>query len=690
MSVKISNTRRSSRLLTLVALSAVLAASCGGGGAPLTISAPLTIVGAGQTLQFSATGGGKSAIIWSVNSIDGGNATVGTISTSGLYSAPLAPPSPNTVTVTATRSKKTTETASQTISVNYALPALTALTPPTATVDGGGISVTLNGTGFTPATTALADATNLTLTFVSTTQLTAQIPGSIAGVISTTAITVNNPAPGGGTSSSITLPIFGLGIVTPTGNPQVVRYSIETPVDADVNIEFGLTTSYGTPTWTVPTPGGGGTVEIIVAGMRDFSEYHMRAVANIPGGPTHFDADHTFTTGGLDPIGLRPMTVTKHATLSPTPGVVWMSMSGGGRSRSMVVDNDGEIIWFYDGPPAVSHIRFLPDGTVASFELDGSLMATTARIVNLAGETVKLIEVDALNQRFTDLGIPAVIRQFHHEVLLLPNGNHLLITDFEQDFTDVVGFEGQTITVVGDGIVEVDANLDPVWTWSGFDHFDINRHPWDFPSLFTGNFELTHSNSLDYIPADGNLLVSVRNQSWVVKIDYQDGMGDGSILWRLGNEGDLPLASGDIEKHAYMAHTATVLDDALGTFRVAVYDNGVDRPVVSSGLTCRTDLAVDCFSRAAIFEIDEAVGTSTLLWENNLLFFSPFLGSTQFIAPDRVFHDSGFIGGANGDSRIREVTMDGATPEIVWELFIEGQNVYRATKLPSLYPGVQW
>lgn len=58
----------------------------------------------GGTQQFAAgvAGPANTAVTWSVNGTTGGNATVGTISTAGLYTAPAAVPSPASVTVRAT------------------------------------------------------------------------------------------------------------------------------------------------------------------------------------------------------------------------------------------------------------------------------------------------------------------------------------------------------------------------------------------------------------------------------------------------------------------------------------------------------------------------------------------------------------------------------------------------------------
>jgi hypothetical protein len=65
-------------------------------------------VGVSTSQQFLASIGtsGKiassSEIVWSVNGVRGGNSSLGTISASGLYSAPATPPSPYSLTITAT------------------------------------------------------------------------------------------------------------------------------------------------------------------------------------------------------------------------------------------------------------------------------------------------------------------------------------------------------------------------------------------------------------------------------------------------------------------------------------------------------------------------------------------------------------------------------------------------------------
>ncbi|HXP81373.1 MAG TPA: hypothetical protein VN976_15815 [Verrucomicrobiae bacterium] len=89
-------------------------------------SSPVTVTsGTANTVTFSATetGGATSTILWSVGPMGGlgvlgGNATLGTISASGVYSPPLTPPIGQTVTVTAAAQDSPTSTASLAVTIS--------------------------------------------------------------------------------------------------------------------------------------------------------------------------------------------------------------------------------------------------------------------------------------------------------------------------------------------------------------------------------------------------------------------------------------------------------------------------------------------------------------------------------------------------------------------------------------------
>jgi hypothetical protein len=86
-----------------------------------------------ETQQFAAT---LAVDHWEVNGVAGGNTTVGTISSSGLYTAPGSVPTPATVTVKAYKQGDLTKTAQASVTITSPSSTLT-ISPVTATVAAG-------------------------------------------------------------------------------------------------------------------------------------------------------------------------------------------------------------------------------------------------------------------------------------------------------------------------------------------------------------------------------------------------------------------------------------------------------------------------------------------------------------------------------------------------------------------------
>jgi hypothetical protein len=85
----------------------------------VTISPAYAPMLVSQQLQFSATvaGGTNTTVLWQVDGIIGGNAAVGTISPSGLFTAPSAIPTPAIVNVTAVSQASPTVSATATMTL---------------------------------------------------------------------------------------------------------------------------------------------------------------------------------------------------------------------------------------------------------------------------------------------------------------------------------------------------------------------------------------------------------------------------------------------------------------------------------------------------------------------------------------------------------------------------------------------
>jgi hypothetical protein len=104
--------------LAIVIIAVALATGCGGGGVSVSISPTTATVPPGQSQQFTAnvSNASDSSVTWQVNSVVGGNSTVGTITTAGLYTAPTTIPG-SAITVTAVPAADTTKTANATVTI---------------------------------------------------------------------------------------------------------------------------------------------------------------------------------------------------------------------------------------------------------------------------------------------------------------------------------------------------------------------------------------------------------------------------------------------------------------------------------------------------------------------------------------------------------------------------------------------
>lgn len=191
-----------SALILLISLQV----SCGGGGSSpppppqptVTVSPGNAPVRVGETQQFTASVSNTTnpAVTWSVGGVAGGNTTLGTISNTGLYTAPATLPNPNTVTVTAT-SQANGASGSAAVTLQNAIPVLTAVNPTVAGV--GTFTLTVTGDKFVSGAQIVFNGATVTTTFVSPTQLSATVQATSAGTV---AVRVSNPDPGAATSAA--------------------------------------------------------------------------------------------------------------------------------------------------------------------------------------------------------------------------------------------------------------------------------------------------------------------------------------------------------------------------------------------------------------------------------------------------------------------------------------------------------
>ncbi|MDT7811342.1 MAG: trimeric autotransporter adhesin [Acidobacteriaceae bacterium] len=345
-------------LLTACGLSGKSGLSAGADATvSIALTGPSTVTLGGQS-QYAATvtGSSDASVTWSVNGVAGGNASVGSISSQGLYLAPASAPQSSGVTITAT--SVASPTASQSLAVALAAqPKAPAGASVVTLLLNGATSVTLGTSSqYAAIVTGTSDTAvewsvngvaggNATVGFISATGLYAA-PASApsSSTVTITATSVGDPSAsqslavalvasaGGGGGSAVTLALSGptkVTLATSAHYAATVTGSSDTAVTWSVDGVVGGDTTLGSisnkGTYTAPAnEPKSSKVTITATSMADPSVSQSLAVtlaapANNGGGSTV-----TLTLSGATSVTLG--TSSQYAatvTGSSNTGVTW-------------------------------------------------------------------------------------------------------------------------------------------------------------------------------------------------------------------------------------------------------------------------------------------------------------------------------------------------------------------------------
>lgn len=562
-------------------------------------------------------------------------------------------------------------------------PSSTSISPQAAAIAPGqsiafAAKVSGNSSGLTWSVSGVAGGNSTVGTVDSSGNYTA--PSTSKGIIAYVS------AQSGSNSVTASVAVIPPGQVTATNNPQVALYTIAPPIGGSVAIQFSTDTSYGLATWTQPASGNDTPVSIEVAGMKASTAYHMRAILTLSNGVQFTDSDHVFTTGAINTSLFPQISVTTTSGMTPQPGIEMLNVIQPPMAQAFSTDLNGNVIWSYIFQPlnndSIQPIKLLANGHLI-VNINNPSAPSRLREIDLAGNTIRELNITTLNQELAAAGFNLVAETMHHDVTPLPNGHFLILVNSTKQFTNLPGYPG-TITVTGDQIIDLDPNWNPVWVWNSFDHLDINRHPMNFP-------DWTHSNALLYSKDDGNIIISMRHQNWLLKINYNNGQGDGSIIWHLGEGGDFKLIGGTDPTDWFWAQhgPSFVSANTTGTFSLAVMDNGDDREF-PAGVTCGASGEPACaYSTAEVLQLDENAKTATITFHDFPNLYSFWGGNAEVLANGNLEYDL-CAAAPGGNAVILEVPQQENPRQIAWQMNIPGDDTYRGYRLPSLYPGVQW
>jgi hypothetical protein len=218
----------------------------------------------------------------------------------------------------------------------------------------------------------------------------------------------------------------------------------------------------------------------------------------------------------------------------------------------------------------------------------------------------------------------------HHDGRLLNNGNVLLLCAAElpdEVAKKVQGGRPGTEAkgkIWADYLVELTKDGRKVWEWRAWEHLDPAKDV--ITAVQDNRSEWTHGNAITEL-SDGDLLVSFRNISTIIRIRRQTG----EIVWKLGAP---PLAG---------QHAPTLLANG----NILIFDNGPHR-------------LDNTFPFSRVIEVNPANNETVWMYreQNPYNFFSPRISNAQRLPNGNTLINEGFFG------RFFEVTPAG---EVVWE-----------------------
>lgn len=207
------------------------------------ITPAAAVVAPSGTVEFAAvvTASPNTAVTWKISC---SGTTCGTITASGVYTAPSSSPSPNAVTVTATSQDVPTQSASATVALTSNA-AIAAIAPASATAGAaGGFTLAVTGYDFTatspgPGTTLLVNGAPQTTTCASATSCAVAIASADVSSAGTVTIQAKNPD---GTLSNV----FPLIVVPADGPAGTISLSPSQPVGGLENVTAVQPTTDGT------------------------------------------------------------------------------------------------------------------------------------------------------------------------------------------------------------------------------------------------------------------------------------------------------------------------------------------------------------------------------------------------------------------------------------------------------------
>lgn len=481
-------------------------------------------------------------------------------------------------------------------------------------------------------------------------------------------------------------------LVTPTSHPLVALFSAPPcPAGSQFRVAFhadGEDAISRTPSQPCR---GSISSNVYVAGMRADTEYRLRSEVTAGGSMSPGDW-LPFHTGILDG-GFPALSVVVPRTggsEASEPVIIFSAISLSGGVRPFATDLQDRVIWYLRSADSIT--RVLPGGRFLVLadglnSVNQTHEGQVLRELDLAGNTVRETNIGRVAEQLESRGIHSdchksgreCVSGFHHEAIRLPNGHTLAVAGLERMMPTGTQGSKLPVDVLGDLVIDLDEEFQVAGMWNSFDHLDLTRKSLDDSKCHTGGGGCPailladeangwlHSNSLNYIPASGDFMVSMPEQNWVLKIDWKDGKGSGKVLWRLGKDGDFKAESKDPNPWFSYQHDAGF--EPLGSDLLTLTDDGD-----ASGKDAKKGV------RGQVWKLDEEKRIATLVYNAPLGVNTHCCGSMQLLKDGGYSAVAGWqprIGG-----RVTDFDKDG---KAVFAVDVTGAIDYRSYRVEDMY-----
>lgn len=290
------------------------------------------------------------------------------------------------------------------------------------------------------------------------------------------------------------------------------------------------------------------------------------------------------------------------------------------RDWSLIVglDLNGDVVWYYQVNTRIAGFDYLHNGHL--FYLTHDFCAVE---IDMLGNKVAQWYAGKRPQGEVEGATPVDVQTIHHQPHELPSGNFLVMTAHSKKiknfYTSEVdpGAEKADTNVMCDEIVEFRRDGSIVWNWNSFEYLDPNRigyqtlGPYWKVRGFPDHADWTHGNGLFYDEKNDAVLICLRMQDAIIKVDRSTG----EIVWILGDHHGWPdwlqskLLRPEGKVHwPYHMHNPKATPE--GT--ILLWNNSIFQALPFDGK--RKMLPHETYSRAVEYLVDEKRMTVREVW----------------------------------------------------------------------------